>query len=326
MVNRENMEELMAKFLSGNMTPGEEKAFEQWRKESGENENEFLAFKMAWDLVDKPGSFDRERAWEKVQDRIDSDNAKVIPFYRQGWVRIAASLLLVLSIGLALYRWDILGGGKSYTALSGVQNINEFTLDDRSVVSLRSGAILKVENSFGQSERRVRLKGTAFFEVERDESKPFVISTDFGGIQVLGTSFLVRTDTIREITLVHVESGKVLVFPDDDPLKGIEITVDESAEVSPGQVRKIQIGNTNLIAWKSKKIKFKQAGLDEVMSELADIYGYRIDMPEAVFEDCAFTGRFSELPLITIMDQLKEIYGFDYTISGKTINISGGGC
>lgn len=326
MVNRENMEELMAKFLSGNMTPGEEKAFEQWRKESGENENEFLAFKMAWDLVDKPGSFDRERAWEKVQDRIGSDNAKIIPFYGQGWVRIAASLLLVLSIGLALYRWDILGGGRSYTALGGVQNINEFTLDDRSVVSLRSGAILKVENSFGQSERRVRLKGTAFFEVERDESKPFVISTDFGGIQVLGTSFLVQTDTIREITLVHVESGKVLVFPDDDPLKGIEITVDESAEVSPGQVRKIQIGNTNLIAWKSKKIKFKQAGLDEVMRELADIYGYEIDMPEAVFEDCAFTGRFSELPLITIMDQLKEIYGFDYTISGKTINISGGGC
>lgn len=70
----------------------------------------------------------------------------------------------------------------------------QLTLADGSEVWLNAGTVLEYPASFeGEKERRVRLEGEAFFEVERDSVHPFLV--EFGKeecVRVLGTSFNVN--------------------------------------------------------------------------------------------------------------------------------------
>ncbi len=326
LLENNNIEEQIAKYLSGNMGREELEQFNVWLAQSQENKETLERYRLAWELLDSPEEIDVQRAWEKISERLDLNGHKVIPMYGQTWFKVAASVVLVFVSVFVLWRLVGVFSEPDRLSFEAESFVKEFDLPDESKVSLKTGSKLVLLEDFGSAERKVNLKGTGFFEVERNEQKPFLVETDYGSVKVLGTSFLVQTDTLEELTLVYVESGKVLVFPDDDPLKGVELKVHESAEVSPGQVRKIQIGNTNIIAWKSKKIKFKDQSLESVFKELGEIYGYSFDLDEEEIQGCKFTGRFNGLELRLILEQLKDLYQFDYTITDKEVIINGGGC
>src|SRR5690606_5273789 len=76
------------------------------------------------------------------------------------------------------------------TAVAQRQSI---TLSDGTKVDLNAHTRLEVATS--ASERRVRLAaGEAFFEVQRDPARPFIIETPAGSVRVTGTTFNVRSD------------------------------------------------------------------------------------------------------------------------------------
>ncbi len=321
-MNWENIEEFLAKYLSGNATSEERAAVEDWIKENPANREEFNAFKSAWDLIDEPIQVDRDKAWQRVSNRISEaqDIRNQTPF-----LRIAAVVSLFLVSSYFLFRYLDGSSSQNFQSLRS-ETQQELKLEDASVVTLRPGAKISYPEEFASDKRNVKLEGTAFFDIQRDEQRPFRVETDYGNIKVLGTSFLVKTDSVKETTLVYVQSGKVLVFPDEDPLKGIEVTVNESAEVRPGQVRKIQVGNTNIIAWKSKKIKFKDESLEKVFRDLGEIYGVKISVQDPNLLKCRFSGKFSGLEVKEVLKQLSEIYGFGVNRNGKEFELSNGGC
>lgn len=87
--------------------------------------------------------------------------------------------------------------------------IREIELDDDSVVTL--GAQSAIEVDYSEGERRVELlSGEAFFDVERDETRPFVVDVGDAQIRVLGTKFEVRRS--EQGVRVSVLEGKVEVI------------------------------------------------------------------------------------------------------------------
>jgi transmembrane sensor len=328
MVNQENKEDLFARYLSGNLPSDEEKELFIWIEENESNKNEFLAYKMVWSLIDDPVEVNKQKAWAKIKNTIvhQDRGGRVIAFFSGSWMRIAATLSLALVSTMVLWRVFFYERGNNLQSLVALENVEEFQLDDLSTVSLRKNSTLTFPEEFSSEERIVKLNGTGFFEVSKDKDRPFFVQTDYGTIKVLGTSFLVETDTVGEITLVYVDSGIVFVFPNDDPAKGIELTLKGAAEISHGQVRKIQLGNTNIIAWKSKKIRFKNESLENVFNEIGKIYGIKIHYQNESFERCQFTGKFSGAEIEVILEELAEIYGFEYLIEGNEVKIAGGDC
>ena len=85
---------------------------------------------------------------------------------------------------------------------------NTITLSDSTVVTLNHTSELTVNHRPFDRARRVVLKGEAFFDVRADGT-PFIITTDVGTVQVLGTAFnvLVRDNRLE----VAVLRGKVRV-------------------------------------------------------------------------------------------------------------------
>ena len=65
----------------------------------------------------------------------------------------------------------------------------QITLADGSMVQLNSGTQLKFPVVFDKEKREVYLTGEAFFEVQKDEKRPFYVIADGIKIRVYGTSF-----------------------------------------------------------------------------------------------------------------------------------------
>ena len=61
-------------------------------------------------------------------------------------------------------------------------------------MNLNTNSKLEYPENFDADTREVTLSGEAFFDIERDKTKPFIIHTDLANIEVLGTSFYVNVN------------------------------------------------------------------------------------------------------------------------------------
>jgi len=114
---------------------------------------------------------------------------------------VVGTILIVMSVV-----WLRSSSLKIYETAKGQHST--ITLQDSTEVILNYMSELKVNRSPFEKARHVTLKGEALFQVRRNGS-PFIITTDIGTIQVLGTQFNVR---VRDDKMeVAVLSGSVKV-------------------------------------------------------------------------------------------------------------------
>lgn len=143
------------------------------------------------------------------------------------------------------------------------------TLSDGTKVWLNSGSSLRLYKYFSKSERRVLLRGEAYFEVRHNAARPFVVQTDYFTVNDIGTSFNVRAYSKSEASVALVD-GKVDVQ-----------VADSRVEMSPGHIAKIKNGNVNIhetdtypfTQRKNGVFYFSNSTLREIMAEIGRWYG-----------------------------------------------------
>jgi transmembrane sensor len=149
----------------------------------------------------------------------------------------------------------------------------DFILADGTSISLAKGSKLVYPNQFIDSKRIVKLEGKAFFNVKRDETKPFLIETKQANVEVLGTSFDLE-DTGSEVTLI-VKTGKV-AFSDKSTEKGFKVSAGESAQLNVAEntltktTGKDKFDNDGQIVWGAERIAFKNVALEQIIDFVAD--------------------------------------------------------
>ncbi len=117
------------------------------------------------------------------------------PANRRNW--LAASMALAACLVLAIFMWPQSPAGPGqlefFTAIGERQH---YELDDRSRLTLNTNS--KVTVAYDKTLRRIELvRGEAYFEVARDESRPFEVYTGSAKVTALGTAFNIyrRADT-----------------------------------------------------------------------------------------------------------------------------------
>ena len=65
----------------------------------------------------------------------------------------------------------------------------ELTLSDGTRVCLNSNTTLTFPDHFDRKERRVTLDGEGYFQVAKNEKKPFIVQAKEYEVRVLGTEF-----------------------------------------------------------------------------------------------------------------------------------------
>lgn len=143
-----------------------------------------------------------DQAWEQLYTRLEQDGLLDKPtsgkqiqsrFGPMKWA--AAIVILCVSVATAIF----LGQERTpETALLTLHN-NEAsmtlvtTLEDGSIVYLADNSQLSYPEHFQREKREVSLLGNALFDVSGNKERPFLIETEQARIEVLGTSFNIKS-------------------------------------------------------------------------------------------------------------------------------------
>lgn len=160
------------------------------------------------------------------------------------------------------------------------------TLSDGTKVWLNSESSLTYPVAFGGAQRKVILKGEAYFEVNKNEQKPFIAQTDHAEVYVLGTHFNINAyedEKNEKVTLlegsVRLSAGtdKALLRPGE---QGI-------VELSRAGIEKKKVNINQIMAWKAGYFVFRNNTIQDIMRQIGRWYDvevvYQGDIPKGTF-------------------------------------------
>lgn len=167
------------------------------------------------------------------------------------------------------------------------------TLADGTRVWLNSKTQLRFPSYFSKGKRIVELEGEAYFEVTKDSSKPFIVTTGGLEVLVLGTSFNVKAypgDKVIETTLVEGSVDVALA------------NGNKKLRLEPGEQCRYGVESQNLTksvvdprvytSWKEGVFAFKNTRLEDMMVDLARWYDLKVVFEDEESKELRFTGEF----------------------------------
>ncbi|MGB0432417.1 MAG: FecR family protein, partial [Bacteroidia bacterium] len=263
-------------------------------------QNKTLAFEVSqaqkvWDSAKKTNQFSTQNAWVKLDQKIKASEPKASNNIYKWAIGIAAMLIFTAGIYL-------LNSPESATkTIHFAENQSLFDLPDGSKVIANANATIKYNNNFSDTERRVELSGEAFFDVERDTLKPFIVATDLGTIKVLGTEFNVKTTQNGQLR-VSVQEGKVQVTSPSN--EQVVLTKGQSAYYDKATRNLISKNESFDLFWINKTLKFRESSLKMVFNILEKNYNINIDVYDPEILNCTYTGTFKNAPIDTVFNVL----------------------
>ncbi|MCK9204692.1 MAG: FecR domain-containing protein [Bacteroidales bacterium] len=270
--------EILAKYLSGEMSEAESRAFEEGISVSEEKKISVEKMKSLWTAMERKKDIKSPRtreAWDKLYGRLQDE--QLIPSREVAkrkisfpvFIRIAAMVLILLGLSMVIY-WSM----NRKPAIEMVQlntghteNTLIKTLGDGSVIYIAQNSLFSYPREFDPGSRNVELKGEAFFDISPNPDKPFIIETGEATIQVLGTAFNVKTNPGKGFELC-VDRGKVKVTLNKDPSHSEMVTAGEKISTIHNNLVKSKCLVNEATPWYKQRMHFKDETLRNIISVL----------------------------------------------------------
>lgn len=239
------------------------KAYPEQKDKVAEAKNLLSAIQS---LRKSPSQELRDTMWANIEKATLKEALvrDLAPAKQRSWRKIAAAIILPLSIGLLVYLST--RDATLTQAVTSVGEVIEHELPDGSMVYLNAVSEVSYDEKNWEDHRKLSLDGEAYFEVKKGSK--FSVLTQGGEVEVLGTSFNVisRGAEFR----VACYSGRVRVTASEDAI----------ADLEPGQAsfkKKDQLflkplKNENDIEYRQHLHHFDAEPLRNVFSELERQY------------------------------------------------------
>ena len=186
-------------------------------------------------------------------------------------------------------------------------------LSDGSGVWLNCGSELRYPVKFVGNERRVYLRGEAFFEVKKATEWPFIVETEHMHIQVTGTRFNVKSYPEEDIVHTTLVEGAVTVTGPENKIHTFRLLPSQqfSLDKLTGQIEVKEVDTRLYTDWTEGMFVFRKQRLEEVMNTLARWYDIEVFYSGADVRDLRLSanlGRYDHidtiLELIRAMDKV----------------------
>lgn len=330
-MEKDHHHELAAKYLSGNATDAEVQQLEQWVLSDSENKQQFLKLQRTWSLANTKGASAKiniENEWKAISGKLSEaevTKGKVVALKPKSsytkFLRVAAAILLLVVSGLYFYNSS--QSSSSLLVASEDRTIDK-QLEDGTKINLNQFSTITYEDT-KDGTRKVALQGDAFFDVVRDESRPFVIKTDAVDVKVLGTSFYVDAREGEDEVQVIVASGKVEMKAGGQQVVLTKGEVGTFNKVSQ-QLSEKQNKDVNYMAWKTNRLTYEEALLEKVVYDLERTFHADITLKPAGLKNCMLTATYEGQKLGSIIRILEKTLNLKATINGERIILSGSPC
>jgi transmembrane sensor len=322
-IGQENPEVIIARYLGGEVNPDEIVELQKWLGASKDNLLYFQQLKNIWDDSQHFADgkiIDVEKAYNMINKRVIF-RSPAQNFWSY-WKKIAAVLLIPLVLGNLLY---FSFRAKNYSkyhepiynelyAAFGTRSA--LKLSDGTAVWLNSGSSIKYPDRFIGNDRRVFIKGEAYFEVESDIHKPFIVETSLLTVKATGTKFSVSeytSDDEAEVTLV---SGKVEVnLTGGKNIESSNLSVNQHFSFNKvnGTTSIIEEDTYKYISWKDGKLIFRNEPLSQVVKKISQIFNVDIELQGSSLQGYSYRATFKDESLEEILKLLKLSSPINYS-------------
>jgi transmembrane sensor len=242
----------------------------------------------------------------------------------RGILKAAAIIALVLGGSLGVWQTGRVMGERHAEAVLGTVTAPvgrppvSVPLPDGSQVILSPGSTLRYATAFGTDRREVRLEGEAYFDVEHDAGRPFVVRAGDLVAEDLGTEFVVRAYPEDRYGRVIVREGLV----------GIGGT-----RVAPGQLGRLDANGTPVVepadtaswfAWTRGRLNLDGMLLRDAQPKLSRWYNLEFRLAEPSLGSIELSGDFPEQLNDDALEKVAIVLGLSVTRKGRVVTFHAG--
>lgn len=251
-------------------------------------------------------------------------------------LRVSAAASVIIAFSFISYRLFIASkpAGNNVAVLmdtiaTPAGHFKNITLPDGTHILLNGASTLLFPHSFASDNRIVYLDGEAFFEVNKDSSRPFIIQSPAFTTKVLGTSFNVKSRAGNTLqSEVAVATGKVRVST------AVQKTADSAVLLTPGEktslttygIKKTLTDVHSIGAWKEHRFYYVQTPLSEILSDIHTTYGIAFRVKNTAILSCTYSVTFKNMTPDEIMRTLSLMSAVTFTKKEGVIEVAGQTC
>jgi len=247
----------------------------------------------------------KENIFNRINDKIEAESyTSDIKINKRKWLvrylSIASVItLLIVSISTLTYRMgynsktnDLVQADVELIVPAGT--LSQIRLPDGTHVTLNGGSVLTYPASF-EKTRQVTLTGEGYFDVVKDEKRPFIVNSNNLSAKVLGTRFGFKAYNDDCQTILTLEEGSVCAFPADNHSKeGFMLKPDQQIiiENETGEFQRRNVNAKEYISWKDGILTFRDQTLGEIAIILERRFDVRIKISSELIQSQRYAAQF----------------------------------
>jgi ferric-dicitrate binding protein FerR (iron transport regulator) len=170
----------------------------------------------------------------------------------------------------------------------------QLTLHDGTQVWLNAQSILTYPARFSGKQREVSVVGEAYFDVAKDQKKPFVVTTQQLTMEVLGTEFNVYSYPGAGYIETDLVEGSLKVYNKESPKASVTLKPNEQLVVRDEKMYLGEIQNTDYFLWKDGIYAFENERLIDIIEKLQLYYDVKIIVKDPEIFNVRYTGKFRQ--------------------------------
>lgn len=316
--------EKLARYLSGEADAAERKAMEAWAAERPENTAELERMRAIWELSTEAAmpAVDVDKAWARLEARIAeasrSGGGRVLPLQSPRTVfRWLAAAAVLTGLFFGVRSWFNQRPEEFMASNEHVRTV----LQDNSSVVLSPGSRVNVRMN---DDRHIDLNGEAYFEVQRDVERPFVVEAGDVTVTVLGTAFEVSAFDTSSSVLVRVRHGKVRVVTEGD---SVILEAGGYARFNKTAHLLERLAAPPAEVFGDRIIQFNEAPMTAVVEQLQKLFNVKVLLANEELKGCTLTATFEDEPVDYILRVIADTYRLTLTQGAPgTYVLDGKGC
>ncbi len=192
------------------------------------------------------------------------------------------------------------------------------TFSDGTKVWVNAASEISYKTNFDKKERRVRLKGEAYFEVAKDAHRPFIVETNHINIQAIGTAF--NVSSYHATTKVSLTEGKLKVSNEENE---IYMDAGSETEIINKKLKTFPLASkAEATAFKDGYFYFKNKNMQQILDELSRWYGIQVDCKIPLNNERYEGSIKRDVTLGELCNLLKDLTGYKLTIDNDKLIVN----
>ena len=194
----------------------------------------------------------------------------------------------------------------------------QINLPDGSTVWLNASSSLRFPALFAGNTREVELTGEAYFDVAKNKSKPFKVTTNDQVVEVLGTQFNINSYSDEgEVKTTLIEGSVKVIYKD----RVVLLVPGQQFQPSRLTAKIVEADTEEVVAWKNGYFLFKDEDIRSIMRKVSRWYdvevSYAADIPTV-----GFGGNISRSKDINeVLDALQLTNAVHFKIEGRRVTV-----